>query len=69
MVAVMATVSGRLSDRYPASILAGIGLAMLACGLVGLATLGPDAGSLDIAWRMAMCGTGFGFFQSPTTAP
>ncbi|CAN7730127.1 MFS transporter [Cupriavidus necator] len=65
MVAVMATVSGRLSDRYPASILAGIGLAMLACGLVGLATLGPDAGSLDIVWRMAMCGTGFGFFQSP----
>ncbi|WP_084187274.1 MFS transporter [Cupriavidus sp. SK-4] len=65
MVAVMATVSGRLSDRYPASILAGIGLAMLAGGLVGLATLGPDAGSLDIVWRMAMCGTGFGFFQSP----
>ncbi|WP_018308874.1 MFS transporter [Cupriavidus sp. UYPR2.512] len=65
MVAVMATVSGRLSDRYPASILAGIGLVMLACGLVGLATLGPDAGSLDIVWRMAMCGTGFGFFQSP----
>jgi DHA2 family multidrug resistance protein-like MFS transporter len=65
MVAVMATISGRLSDRYPASILAGIGLGMLAGGLVGLATLGPDASSLDIAWRMAMCGTGFGFFQSP----
>lgn len=65
MVATMATVSGRLSDRYPASILAGIGLAMLGGGLVGLATLGPDASSLDIAWRMAMCGTGFGFFQSP----
>ncbi|MDQ0140898.1 MFS transporter [Cupriavidus necator] len=65
MVAVMAAVSGRLSDRYPASILAGIGLAMLGGGLVGLATLGPDAGSFDIAWRMAMCGTGFGFFQSP----
>ncbi|WP_455288160.1 MFS transporter [Cupriavidus necator] len=65
MVAVMAALSGRLSDRYPASILAGVGLGMLAGGLVGLATLGPDASSLDIAWRMAMCGTGFGFFQSP----
>ncbi|MBP0630575.1 MULTISPECIES: MFS transporter [unclassified Cupriavidus] len=65
MVAVMAALSGRLSDRYPASILAGLGLAMLAGGLVGLATLGADASSLDIAWRMALCGTGFGFFQSP----
>ncbi|MBF6986195.1 MULTISPECIES: MFS transporter [Cupriavidus] len=65
MVAVMAALSGRLSDRYPASILAGLGLAMLAGGLVGLATLGADASSLDIAWRMALCGMGFGFFQSP----
>jgi DHA2 family multidrug resistance protein-like MFS transporter len=23
------------------------------------------ASRLDIAWRMAVCGTGFGFFQSP----
>ncbi|RZT36309.1 MFS transporter [Cupriavidus agavae] len=65
MVAVMAAVAGRLSDRYPASILAGMGLAMLAAGLVGLAVLGPGATSLDIAWRTALCGIGFGFFQSP----
>lgn len=65
MVAVMAAVSGRLSDRYPASILAGVGLALLASGLLGLALLGRDAASLDIAWRMAMCGLGFGLFQSP----
>jgi DHA2 family multidrug resistance protein-like MFS transporter len=61
----MAAVSGRLSDRYPASILAGVGLALLASGLLGLALLGRDAASLDIAWRMAMCGLGFGLFQSP----
>ena len=24
-----------------------------------------DASHLDIAWRLALCGTGFGFFQSP----
>jgi len=65
MVALMAAVSGRLSDRYPASILAGIGLALLASGLAGLALLGHDASDLDIAWRMAMCGLGFGLFQSP----
>ncbi|SDP70799.1 MFS transporter, DHA2 family, multidrug resistance protein [Ralstonia sp. 25mfcol4.1] len=65
MVALMAALSGRLSDRYPASVLAGAGLMMLAAGLVGLAVLSPDAGSLDIAWRTALCGIGFGFFQSP----
>lgn len=65
MVAVMAALSGRLSDRYPASVLAGAGLIMLAAGLVGLAVLNRDAGSLDIAWRTALCGIGFGFFQSP----
>jgi len=65
MVAVMAALSGRLSDRYPASILAGAGLIMLASGLAGLALLGPDATNLDIAWRTALCGMGFGFFQSP----
>ncbi|MCA3188810.1 MFS transporter [Cupriavidus sp.] len=65
MVAVMAALSGRLSDRYPASVLAGAGLIMLAAGLIGLAVLNRDAGSLDIAWRTALCGIGFGFFQSP----
>lgn len=65
MVALMAALSGRLSDRYPASVLAGGGLMMLGAGLVGLAFLSPDAGSLDIAWRTALCGIGFGFFQSP----
>ena len=30
-----------------------------------MATLGPDAGGLAIGWRMALCGLGFGFFQSP----
>ncbi|CAG2152150.1 MFS transporter [Cupriavidus numazuensis] len=64
-VALMAALSGRLSDRYPASILAGAGLALLAAGLLGLALLGHDATSLDIAWRMAICGLGFGLFQSP----
>ncbi|GAB7550044.1 MFS transporter [Cupriavidus sp. 8B] len=65
MVAIMAPISGRLSDRYPASILAGIGLALLGSGLIGLATLGPEASSFAVCWRMAMCGLGFGLFQSP----
>jgi DHA2 family multidrug resistance protein-like MFS transporter len=30
-----------------------------------LSRLGSDPGTLDIAWRMAVCGLGFGLFQSP----
>jgi DHA2 family multidrug resistance protein-like MFS transporter len=62
---IAATVAGRAADRFPAAILAGGGLATLAFGLASLALLPPDATSAAIAWRMALCGLGFGFFQAP----
>ena len=46
-------------------VLSGAGLALLTLGLVSLALLPADATSLAIVWRMAICGFGFGFFQSP----
>jgi DHA2 family multidrug resistance protein-like MFS transporter len=64
-VGVAAPLSGRLADRYPAGVLGGAGLAMLAAGLFLLACLAPGAGTADIVWRMALCGFGFGLFQSP----
>ena len=60
-----APLSGSLSDRYPAGMLGGIGLALFALGLLSLATLGAHPTVLDICWRMALCGAGFGVFQSP----
>lgn len=64
-LAVSAPIAGRLSDRISPAILGGIGLVLLSGGLATLALL-PDApGSADIAWRMALCGVGFGMFQSP----
>jgi DHA2 family multidrug resistance protein-like MFS transporter len=62
---VAAAVAGRLADRLPAAILSGAGLALLALGLLSLALLPGDVASLAIVWRMALCGLGFGFFQSP----
>ncbi len=64
-VGVSAPLAGRLADRYPAGILGAIGLTFLAVGLLLLSRLSSDASSLDISWRMAICGLGFGFFQSP----
>jgi MFS transporter, DHA2 family, multidrug resistance protein len=64
-VAVAAPIAGRLSDRYPAGILGGAGLVMLAAGLALLAVFPQGGTSLDFVWRMALCGLGFGFFQTP----
>jgi DHA2 family multidrug resistance protein-like MFS transporter len=64
-VAASAPIAGRLADRYRAGALGGGGLAVFAVGLGLLAMIQPNASNLDIAWRMAVCGLGFGFFQSP----
>ena len=65
VVAIMAPIGGRLSDRYPVGILGGIGLALLGTGMVLLATLPTSPGIANIVWRMVICGIGFGFFQTP----
>lgn len=65
VVGIMAPIAGRLSDRYPAGILGGLGLAMLGIGMVLLAMLPVAPSVADIVWRMVVCGAGFGFFQAP----
>jgi MFS transporter, DHA2 family, multidrug resistance protein len=64
-VVCIAPFAGILSDRYSAGVLGGIGLLILTAGLALLAVLPPHPGGVDIAWRMAVCGLGFGLFQSP----
>jgi DHA2 family multidrug resistance protein-like MFS transporter len=64
-VAVAAPLSGRLVERYPAGLLGGIGLAALCAGLLLVATLPAQPSDLAIVWRMALCGFGFGLFQTP----
>lgn len=65
VIVFVAPISGVLADRYSAGLLSGIGLAILTVGLVLLATVGAHPAVFDIAWRMAVCGLGFGLFQSP----
>jgi DHA2 family multidrug resistance protein-like MFS transporter len=65
LVAAMAPLAGRLSDRHPPGLLGGFGLALLALGMASLAGLPAQPTVLDIVLRMAACGMGFGFFQAP----
>jgi len=64
-VALVAPIAGRLADRYPAGILCGIGLVVLCSGFLLLAALPAEPHAADIAWRMMVCGFGFGLFGSP----
>ncbi len=65
VVAIMAPIAGRLSDRYAVGILGSLGLALLGLGMALLAMLPANPSIADIVWRMAICGCGFGFFQTP----
>ncbi len=65
VVALIAPLAGRLSDRHAPGLLGGVGLAILSAGMASLALLSPHPGVVDISIRMAICGAGFGFFQSP----
>lgn len=64
-IMVVAPFVGRLIGRYPAGLLGGIGMAVMAVGLALLAALPAQPDNAAIAWRMALCGIGFGMFQSP----
>ena len=64
-VGVTAPLAGRLAERHHAGVLGGIGLFLFAAGLMALSMLGGDPGTYALAWRLALCGAGFGFFQAP----
>lgn len=61
----VAPLSGRLSDRYRSDVVGAAGLAVFSVGLVVLAMLPAQASNVDVTWRVALCGIGFGLFQTP----
>ncbi|MFM2239782.1 MAG: putative transport protein HsrA [Pseudomonadota bacterium] len=65
VVAVAAPLAGRLSDRYPPAIMGGLGLCILSAGMVWLSQITPGTSTSTIGVGMAICGIGFGLFQSP----
>jgi DHA2 family multidrug resistance protein-like MFS transporter len=64
--ALIAPFAGRLADRHSApGKLASLGLLIMAAGAALLALEPEDPSAPDIVWRLAICGLGFGLFQSP----
>lgn len=64
-LAITAPIAGRLADRLPAGALGGAGLVCMGTGCILVAILPPDPALADVAWRMLLCGIGFGLFQTP----
>jgi DHA2 family multidrug resistance protein-like MFS transporter len=64
-VGLTAPVAGWLADRMSTPILCAAGLAVFCAGLAALALAPAAPSAFDVGWRMALCGMGFGLFQSP----
>lgn len=62
---MVAPASGYLSDRVPVSILCTLGILLAAVGLLSVCLLPEQPQQLDFAWRLWLCGAGFGMFFSP----
>ena len=62
-VAIIVPTLGRIIERYPAGIVASVGLVALGVGLVLLGLLPTAPATLDVVWRMMICGFGFALFQ------
>jgi DHA2 family multidrug resistance protein-like MFS transporter len=63
--ALIAPISGRLADRFAPALLGGAGLLVLSVGLALVALQLGDPTQVRLVWLLALCGLGFGFFQSP----
>ncbi|WLW62030.1 MFS transporter [Achromobacter aegrifaciens] len=63
--ALIAPLAGRLSDRYSAATLSGIGAAAMVVGMLWLAALPATVSNWPIVAGMFVAGMGFGFFQTP----
>jgi DHA2 family multidrug resistance protein-like MFS transporter len=64
-MAATAPIAGILCDRYPPWLIGAIGLGLSTAGLLLVAFLPTEANELDVVWRMAISGVGFGLFGPP----
>ncbi len=66
-MAIVASISGKLSDTYDPRILASTGMAIIVGGLIMLSFLTQDSTLTFLVVILAIVGFGFGMFSSPNT--
>jgi len=67
MMALVASFSGRLSDKMNPRVLAAVGMAISAMGLLTLSFIDADTTNMYIISGLIILGIGFGMFSSPNT--
>jgi MFS family permease len=66
-MALTSPFAGRLSDRTEPRLIASLGMALSAAGLLLFSLLGPATGFIFIIASLVCLGFGFGLFSSPNT--
>jgi MFS family permease len=67
MMAIVASFSGKLSDKYQPRILSSMGMGIIAVGLVLLLPLNDHTSYSYLILSLLLLGIGFGLFSSPNT--
>jgi len=67
MMAIVASISGKLSDRIDSQILSSLGMAVIVAGLVLLTFLTTSTTHVYLFISLLILGLGFGLFSSPNT--
>ena len=67
LMAVVASISGRMSDRIDSRILSSLGMGIISIGLILLIFLTRSTSQGYLIGTLALLGLGFGLFSSPNT--
>lgn len=65
---ITAPIAGYLVERIHPGILGSIGMVIFGIGLYSLSGLDAESSVTGIIWRLALCGAGFGIFQTPNNS-
>ena len=65
---ITAPIAGYLVERIHPGILGSVGMVIFGIGLFSLSSLDAGSSVISIIWRLALCGAGFGIFQTPNNS-
>lgn len=65
---ITAPIAGYLVERIHPGILGSVGMVIFGIGLFSLSSLDAASSVISIVWRLALCGAGFGIFQTPNNS-